>query len=162
MDSTNTATDTFDVNVAAVDDTPTVAAPPAPVTVAEDSGAASVSLAGVFIDIDGDALTLSVSGNTNAGLFAAPPTMVGTTLQFTPAPNANGTAALTIQADDGNGGSVMTTIQTVIVTPANDAPTVATTPAAISVTEARGPASISMAGVFTDIDGNPLTLTVTS
>ena len=156
----NTVTDTFVVDVAGVNDVPTVAAPPAPVTVAEDSGAASASLAGVFADGDGDALTLSVSGNSNAGLFAAPPTLLGTTLQFTPAPNANGVATLTIQADDGNGGSVTTT-QTVTVTPVNDAPTVAAAPAAISVAEDSGAKSASMAGVFTDADANPLTLTVT-
>jgi type IV pilus assembly protein PilY1 len=155
-----TATVTLDINVTPVNDAPVVAAPPSPVTVAEDSGAASVSLAGVFNDPDGDALTLSVSANTNSGLFAPNPTVSGTTLQFTPAPNANGAATLTIRAQDGNGGSATVTLD-INVTPVNDSPVVAAAPPPITVAEDSGPKSVSMAAVFTDPDGNPLVLTVT-
>src|SRR5262245_23675557 len=101
----NTVGDTFIVDVQPVNDTPVVSGATSQVTVAEDSGAASASLAGVFTDPDGDALTLSVAGNSNPSLFAAAPTITGTTLQFTPAANANGSATLTIRADDGNGGN---------------------------------------------------------
>ena len=129
----------------------------APMTVAEDSGAASVSLGGVFTDIDGDALTLSVSGNSNAALFAAPPTVLGTTLQFTPAPNRNGTATLTIRASDGNGGLVTTT-QAVTVTPVNDTPTVTTPLADVTVAEDSAPTTVAIAGAFGDVE-SPATVT---
>ena len=160
-----TVSATVTITVTPVNDAPTVAAPPVAKTVAEDSGAASAPLAGVFTDIDGDALTLSVTGNTNAALFAAPPTVLGTTLQFTPASNRNGTATLTIRANDGNGGLV-TTSQIVTVTPVNDAPTVTTPLADLTVAEDSAPTTVAIAGAFGDVDiatnGDALTFSLVS
>jgi hypothetical protein len=76
------ATATVTVTVNPVNDTPTMASPIADVTVDEDVAAVIVDLAGVFGDVDiatnNDALTLSVSGNTNAALVT--PTLNGTRL----------------------------------------------------------------------------------
>src|SRR4029453_2443793 len=76
----------------------------------------------------GQALNFIVSA-TNAALFSAPPSITASgALSFTPAPNANGSAIVTVQLhDDGgtdNGGSDTSDAQTftIPVLPVNDSP----------------------------------------
>jgi Tfp pilus tip-associated adhesin PilY1 len=156
-----TATTTVTVNVTAVNDTPTVAAPPAPVTVTEDAAPFAIDFAAVFTDIDGDALTLSVVSFTNAPLFAVPPTIAGSSVSVTLAAEANGASTITVQADDGNGGTVTADVA-LTVTPQNDAPTENAPVGPFTYAEDSGGHSEDLSGVFGDADGDPLTLTVTS
>ncbi len=158
-DGSLTVTTSFDIIVTAQNDAPYVVAPPADVTVAEDSGAGSNSLAGVFDDVDGDVLTLSVTAVSDPTLFSAQPTVTGTTVNFTTAPDANGTATITVEASDG--ALTASTTFDIIITPVNDAPVVAAAAADVTVAEDSGPGVADLSGVFFDVDGDALTLTVT-
>ena len=101
-------------------------------TVNEDAGAQSVTgWATAISDGDGDTqnLTFNVTGNTNAALFAAGPTIAANgDLSYTPAANANGSADITITlSDDGgtaNGGVDTSASQvfTITVNAVNDLP----------------------------------------
>ena len=61
-------------------------------------------LLGLFNDIDGDALTLTVTG-LSSGLSYAPETGI------TGTPTASGIITVTVEADDGNGGMVEKTLE---------------------------------------------------
>ncbi len=105
----------------------------ADVTVAEDSGAYSASIASAIgpgggPDEAAQVVTMSVIGNTNGALFAGAVTVDNAgNLMFTPAANASGSAMITVQAMDNGGtanGGQDTTTHTfnITVTPVNDAP----------------------------------------
>ena len=142
----------FDVQltVTPVNDPPVVAAPLAPVAYLEDSGSHSVSLLGVFSDPDGDALVYSITGVTNAALYAGggAPSIGGSTVSFTLAPNANGSSTITIQARDPSNATITTTLA-VDVTPVNDPPTVNVPLGATVILEDAGPQTYSLASAFT-------------
>lgn len=112
-------------------------------SVNEDSGASIVSNWASNID-DGDSnatqsLTFSVTGNNNPSLFSVQPAVAPSgQLTFTPAPDANGTATLTmILSDDGgiaNGGQDTSSAQvfTITINSVNDKPSLsATNPASV-------------------------------
>ena len=126
-------TQTFTINVTAVNDAPTFTAGPN-VDRPEDSGAATTTGWATAIsagpaDESGQSVTFAVTGNTNGALFSSAPDISSAgDLTFTPAANQSGTATITIElSDDGgtaNGGndtsaSVMFDI---IITDINDAP----------------------------------------
>jgi hypothetical protein len=127
------APQTFAVNVTAVNDAPSFTKG-ADQIVLEDSGAQSVSNWATGIstgpsDEAGQTLAFQVTGNDNAALFSAGPAVSPTgTLTYTSAPNANGTATISVRVVDNggtaNGGSDASAPQTfaVNVTPVNDAP----------------------------------------
>ncbi len=80
-------------------------------------------------DEAGQAVSFQITGNTNAALFSAGPSISSTgTLTYTPAANANGTATITIALMDNDGtvnGGVDTSPSqtfTITVNPINDAP----------------------------------------
>ena len=133
-------------------------------TVLEDAGAQVVNPWATGID-DGDpeatqALSFEITGNSNAALFNAGPSISPTgVLSYTPAVNANGTAAITLRIrDDGgtaNGGVDASATQTfnLTVTAVNDAPTF-TAGASQAVNEDAGAQTV--AGWATAInDGDP-------
>ena len=104
-------------------------------TVLEDAGAQTVNnwatnLSTGPADEAGQILTFEVTGNTNPTMFSAGPAISSTgNLTYTPAPNANGTATITIVLKD-NGGTSNAGVDTsvpqtlvVTVTPVNDIPT---------------------------------------
>lgn len=93
------------------------------VTVLEDAANSTITLTTAFDDNeDGPTgLTYSVPTNTNAALFTAV-NVAGGTLTLDYAPDANGSAALTVRATDSGGLFVDTTF-TVTVTQVNDSPT---------------------------------------
>ncbi|MBV9468182.1 MAG: tandem-95 repeat protein, partial [Abitibacteriaceae bacterium] len=131
------------------------------VTVAEDSGAYSQTWATNISSVEaGQTVTISVSNN-NTSLFAAQPTINSSgVLTFTPAPDANGQATVTVTFKDNggtaNGGKDTTTATfTITVTPVNDAPVAA----GQNLTTAEDtPLSIILKA--TDIDSPTLTYTV--
>jgi uncharacterized delta-60 repeat protein len=94
------------------------------ITIDEDAADTLVDLFAAFADpTDADsALTYTITGNTNAGLFTST-TINGTfgTLALDYAPNQSGSAEITIRATDPVGWFVDTTF-TVVVNPSNDAP----------------------------------------
>jgi hypothetical protein len=95
-------------------------------TVVEDAGNTVIDLFAAFDDPDepDSALTYTVESNTNLALFTATPiNSVAGTLTLDYAPDANGTAILTVRATD-NGVPVLSvdTAFTVTVTEINDTP----------------------------------------
>jgi hypothetical protein len=129
----NSAPQTFTIAVGAVNDAPSFTKG-ADATVLEDSGAYSQSgwatgISAGPADESGQIVHFNVTNNTNAALFSVQPAVANNgTLTFTPAADANGSATITINAqDDGgtaNGGVDTSASQTFVinVTAVNDAP----------------------------------------
>ncbi|HEX8264110.1 MAG TPA: Ig-like domain-containing protein [Pyrinomonadaceae bacterium] len=122
------------IAVAAVNDAPSFASG-GNVTVAEDSGAYSATWATAIskgpADENGQAAAFMITNNTNSALFSSAPTIAPNgTLSFTTAPNAFGSAVITVVLKDNGGtanGGVDTSAPvsfTINVTPVNDPPTV--------------------------------------
>lgn len=132
-------------------DPPTVSAATQTVTTDEDvAKAVTVSAT----DPDGDPLTYSVTTNPAKGAVTG-----GTNgaFTYTPNANANGTDSFVVTVSDGKGGTVTQTVN-VTINPVNDAPTAAATQA-VSTDEDVAKA-FTVAG--TDVDGDPLTYTVST
>ncbi|PST25377.1 hypothetical protein C7U60_05675, partial [Mesorhizobium plurifarium] len=103
----------------------------------------------VATDVDGDALTFSLTNGPANGTVVVNPD--GSYL-YTPAPDFSGADTFDIRVDDGHGGTATATV-TVTVTPVNDAPVGRDT--TVSTTEDT-PASGKLPPV-TDVDGDRLT-----
>ena len=131
----STATDVIDAVVTAVNDAPSFTKG-ANQVVLEDAAAQTVvgwatNLSKGPADESSQTLSFNVS-NTNNGLFSAQPAVSSTgTLTYTPAPNANGSATVTISIMDSggvlNGGVNVSANQTftITVTAVDDPPTAA-------------------------------------
>jgi len=139
---------TVTINITPVNDVPVFTAGPNQ-TVLEDAGPQTVNPWATGVD-DGDpevvqALSFNITGNTNAALFSAGPTVSSTgVLSYTPAANANGTATITLNLMDNGGtanGGIDTSAPqsfTITVTAVNDAPSFVAGPNQ-SVLEDAGP-----------------------
>ncbi|HEV8435222.1 MAG TPA: Ig-like domain-containing protein, partial [Thermoanaerobaculia bacterium] len=127
------AAQTFTITVVPVNDAPSFTKG-ADVTVLEDSGAYTqagwaTGISAGPADEAGQTVHFNVTNNTNSAMFSVQPSVANDgTLTFTPAANANGSATITINAqDDGgtaNGGVDTSASQTFVVnvTAVNDAP----------------------------------------
>ena len=108
------ATDEFVLTVNDVNDPPFVDNGIADQSIEEDSSARNVNISNAFDDPDiasnGDSLTLSVVGNTNAVLFDDV-SITGTTLRIDPAADRFGLADITVEARDTFGATVTTTFE---------------------------------------------------
>lgn len=120
-----------DVVVTAVNDQPTLTAI-SDLTINEDSGLRTVSLAGIA-DGDGAGQILTITATSDTLALIPTPNIVYTSpnttgsLRFTPAANLSGTAVITVTIRDNAGtanGAIDTLIRTFTVTvnPVNDAP----------------------------------------
>jgi hypothetical protein len=165
------APQTFTLTVTPVNDVPTFL-PGGAVTVLEDAGAQDLAWATATSPGPNEStqtVTFLVA-NTNNALFSVQPAIDTTTgyLSFTPAPDANGSATVTVRAKDDGGtanGGVDTSAPvtfTLTVTPVNDAPTIGSL-AAQSVNEDDGPQALALTS-FTagPADESSQTLTVTT
>jgi len=124
---------TVNIAVKAVNDAPSFTAG-ADQTVAEDSGAQSVSWASAISqgpNESGQQLTFEVTNNTDPGLFSAGPSVAPNgPLSYTPALNENGSATISVRLKDDGGtpgdpsDDAASTPQTftITVTEVNDAP----------------------------------------
>ena len=138
-------------------------------TVDEDAGPQTVTNWATSIapgpadaaDESGQVVDFVASAN-NAALFSAGPSVAADgTLTYTPAPNANGSATVTVFAHDSGSGvapdvnvSSMQTF-TITVNPINDAPGAQDQSVSTSEDTAKG---ITLTA--TDVDGDPLTLSI--
>ena len=159
----SSATDTAAITVLSVNDVPSFTKGGDQV-VAEDAGAQTVAgwataLSRGPANESGQTLAFAITGNSNAGLFSAGPTVSPTgTLTFTPAANANGTATISLViADNGgtaNGGIDTSAAQSFVVSVSsvNDAPACADDAAS---TDEDTPLNDSLA--CTDVEGATLT-----
>ena len=135
------ATKTFTITVTPVNDAPTFTAGGSQ-TVLEDAGAQSLQWATAISPGPADESAQTVAfnlTNDNNALFSTQPSLTtGGVLSYTPAANANGTATVTVNAQD-NGGTAFggqdttTATFTITVTAVNDAPTI--TPIAAQTTD---------------------------
>ncbi len=152
--------DAFSVTVSPKpNNAPTVASALGDLSGLREGDARQVSLAGVFTDADDDTLTITTN-SSNDGVATATLNDQNLTVNAKQA----GTATITVTAADGNGGSV-TDAFSVTVSPKpkpNSAPTVASSLGALSGLRAGDTRQVSLAGVFTDADGDTLTITASS
>ncbi|MCU1347583.1 MAG: hypothetical protein JWO56_613, partial [Acidobacteria bacterium] len=138
----------FTINIIAVNDAPSFTKG-ADQNALEDSGPHSVSGWATAInagpaDEAGQSVSFNVTGNSNPALFSAGPAVAPDgTLTYTPAPNANGSATISVAAHDNGGtanGGVDTSASqsfTITVVPVNDAPSF-TKGADVAVSEDSG------------------------
>ena len=170
------APQTFAINVTPVNDVPSFTAGPT-VTVIKDTGAQTVDpwATGVSAgpaDESGQTLSFTVTANDNPGMFSVQPAVSPTgALSFTTAPNANGSANLTVRIQDNggtaNGGVDTSATQnfTITLTPVNDAPSF-TKGADQTVAEDAGPQTVNpwataISAGPADESGQTLTFNVT-
>jgi murein DD-endopeptidase MepM/ murein hydrolase activator NlpD len=160
------ASQSFTIAVRPVNDAPAFTAGPAQ-AVDEDSGPQAVpgwatGLTAGPADEAGQLLAFEVVSNTNPGLFSAGPAVAADgTLTYTPAPDANGSATITLRVhDDGgtaDGGVDVSPARTFTVTvrPVNDAP--AARPDAVTATVGRS-LSVNVLANDGDVDGDLIRL----
>jgi VCBS repeat-containing protein len=111
-----TASGTVTVTVTAVNDAPAIGSSSQAVTTAEDIAVTGIVAAS---DIDGDALTYSVSTAAGHGTATINPTTG--TFTYTPAADYNGSDSFVVTATDASALSVEQTVN-VTITPVNDVP----------------------------------------
>ena len=134
---------------------PTVSSAIPDATIVSESGTHQVSLGGVFSDADNDSLTISAGSSNEA---VATVTVAPDYSSLTVTAKSRGTATITVTASDGNGGTVSDTF-TVRV---KAAPVVASAIADVSGLEVDATQDVSLSGVFSDSDGDALTISATS
>ena len=134
---------------------PTVSSAIADLTIVKESGTHQVSLSGVFRDPDGDSLTITASSSNTA---KATVSVASNGSSMTVSAQARGTATITVTADDGRGGTVDDEFTVTV----KAAPVVASAISDVSGLEVEGSQDVSLAGVFSDADGDTLTITAAS
>ncbi len=114
-------------------------------------------VAGLITEVDGDSYTVTATVDPEQGTVS----VSGTEVTFTPVENFNGEVIITYTVtDDTLAGLSDTGTITLTVNPVNDAPVVEDwTPEAIEAGSRRG--IITPSFVATDVDGDPLSYTVT-
>jgi len=151
-------TNTFTISVTAVNDAPSVAYATNNVVVLEDAGAQSITGFATFTagpaDESAQTPAYTLTANTPA-LFSSQPALAANgTLTFTPAPNANGSATITVITADGGGtanGGVdrATNTFTITVTIVNDAPAATYATNNVTVLEDAGAQTVTGFATFT-------------
>ena len=134
---------------------PTVSSAIADVTIVNESGTKEVSLAGVFDDADGDSLTITAASSDEATATASV-SSDGSSLTVTA--RLRGTATITVTADDGKGGTAEDSFTVTV----KAAPLVAQPLDDVSGLEMETTQEVSLVGVFSDADGDQLTITAAS
>ena len=173
-----TTTQTFTVAVLHVNQAPTLNPIPNPATLLQNATLQTVSLSGISAGQGDNGQTLTITAtSSNTNLIPNPiavtyPNINSTTgtvdtttgsLSFTPVPNANGTAMITVTVMDNGtvtNGGVATIQQTFFVTVAavNQAPTLNTIPNPAPILENAGQQTVPLSGIS---DGDNGTQTVT-
>ena len=132
---------------------PTVAASIADATIVSEGGTHEVSLSEVFDD--GDALTISAASSDDAVATAS---VAADYSSLTVNAQARGSATVTVTADDGNGG----TVEDSFTVKVKAAPVVVTDIADTSGLTAGDTRDITLSAVFSDPDGDSLSITAAS
>ena len=157
----NRVNDAFDVSVVAPppqvtpNQAPTVSAAIGDAIIVHESGTKQVSLSGVFDDADGDNLTVDAASSDGAKATVSVATDYSS---LTVTAQARGTANITVTADDGNGGTVSDAFTVTV----KAAPVVNSAISDISGLVAQDTQDVSLSGVFSDADGDALTITAVS
>jgi len=141
------------VNVNSVNDAPVAIGSVEAVDALEDAAPVDRDFTGVFADVDlasGDSLTLSASVTEGANIIERL-TIANQTLSMVFAANANGSAAVRVEATD-EAGARATYLLPVEVQAVNDAPMVEAAIPNQNVDEDAAPINVSVSGVFDDVD----------
>ena len=133
---------------------PTVDLAIADATLANESATRQVFLTGRFSDADSDPLTITAASSDTAVATVA---VAADYSSLTVSAQARGTATITVTASDGNGGTVSDTFTVTV----KAAPVVASALADLSL-EPEANHEVSLTGVFSDPDGDALTITAAS
>ena len=134
---------------------PAVASAIADATIVNESGTKQISLSGVFSDPDDDDLTITASSSDEA-VATAP--VESDYSSLTVNAQARGTATITVTADDGKGGTVSDSFTVTV----KAAPVVASALADVTDLEEDSTQDVSLSGVFSDADGDVLTISAAS
>ena len=134
---------------------PTVSAAVGDVTIVNEGGTQTVSLSGVFDDADGDALTIT-AGSSDEAVATVSVDAGQSTLTLTA--QARGTATVTVTANDGRGGTVSDTFTITV----KAAPVMASAIADVTDLTEGATQEVSLSGVFSDADGDSLTISAAS
>jgi|GEM_PF-820453 len=134
---------------------PTVAAPIANVTGLVVGATRDISLSGVFSDVDSDSLTITAASSDETKATVA---VASDYSKLTLTSVAVGTTTITVTAADGNGGTVSDSFTVTV----KSAPTVALPIADVTGLVVGATRDISLSGVFSDADGDSLTITAAS
>ena len=134
---------------------PTVANGIDDATIVSESGTRAVSLSSVFSDADSDALTVTAASSDEA---VATVSVASDYSTLTVNAQSRGTATITVTADDGSGGTVSDTFTARV----KAAPTVASSLADVNGLEVGATRDVPLSGVFSDTDGDALTITAAS
>jgi len=148
----NDRTASVTITITPVNDAPTANADS--VTMNEDAPALLVNVLANDSDIDGDTLVI-----TAATADRGSASVVDNKIQYTPAPNTNGTAIINYTISDGNGGTATTNL-TITIIPVNDAPIANADSATID--EDAAPILINVLANDSDVDGDSLTISAAS
>ena len=158
----NLVMDDFDVSVVAPppaatpNQAPTVSSAIGDATIVSESGTKQVSLSGVFSDADNDALTITAASSDDAKATVSVTADYST---LTVDAQARGTATITVTANDGNGGTVEDSFTVTVKAAPVVASAIADMDLKAGATEAEGGAKdVALSGVFSDADGDALTL----
>jgi endonuclease/exonuclease/phosphatase family metal-dependent hydrolase len=116
-------------------------------------------------DVDGNPLTWSIATaatNGTAGIVA-PATGGTVALSYVPALNFVGTDSFVVQVADGQGGTDTITVNLTISPPPNSAPVITQgTSVAVTLSKNNTPTAFSRSLNATDVDGNPLSWSVST
>ena len=123
-------------------------------TIRNESGTHRVTLSGRFTDPDSDPLTITAASSDTA---VATVSVAADESSLTLTAQARGTATITVTASDGNGGTVSDSFDVTV----KAAPVVASALADLSL-EPETNQDVSLTGVFSDADGDALTITAAS
>ena len=134
---------------------PTVSAAIADATIVSESGLRQVPLGGVFDDADNDALSVTAASSDEA---VATVSVASDGASLTATAQGRGTATITVTASDGRGGSVDDAFSVTV----KAAPTVSAAIADVSGLKAGSTQEVSLSGVFSDADGDALTISAAS
>ncbi len=134
---------------------PTVAAAIADITIVNRTGTKQVSLSGVFDDADYDNLTIIAA---SSDVTKATVSVAAGYSTLTVTAKARGTATITVTADDGRGG----TVEDAFTVTVKAAPDVASNIGDVSGLESGATRDVSLSSVFSDPDGDNLTVTAAS
>ena len=159
-----TVDDEFTIKVKAA---PTVASAISDVSGLEAGSTQDVSLSGVFSDADGDALTFTASSSNNG---KATVSVASDGSKLTLAGVADGTATITVTAQDSDGNRVSGDFSVAVVQvpeppqqeEPNQAPTVASAIDDATIVNESGTQTVSLSGTFSDADSDTLTISAKS
>ena len=133
---------------------PTVSAAITDATIVNETEWLEVSLSGVFSDADNDTLTISAGSDNEAVAFAGVSDDQSVLVLFA---QARGTATITVTASDGRGSTVSDAFTVTV----KAAPVVVAAIADMSL-EAGNTQDVTLSAVFSDADGDSLTITAAS